>query len=142
LAKLQVSNTRVIGAPAVYKTATGTIVAFVDFSPIGPGCTGSSLQALKVTSDAAAPIAQLWCAPLAGSGAPILTTTNGTANPIFWVTGAQNDNLLHGYNALTGKAVFSGGGATMTGLHHYSTLIAANRHLYAAADGTVYAFTF
>jgi hypothetical protein len=142
LAKLQVSTSRVITAPAALKTATGTLVAFTNFSPTAAGCTGSSLEVLKVTADAASPIAPLWCAPLAGSGAPILTTTNGSGNAIFWVTGAQNDNLLHGYDALTGKAVFSGGGAVMAGLHHYSTPIAANRRLYVAADGTVYAFTF
>jgi hypothetical protein len=34
------------------------------------------------------------------------------------------------------------GGIAMNGLHNCGTLIAANRHLYVAADGTVYAFTF
>jgi hypothetical protein len=38
--------------------------------------------------------------------------------------------------------VFSGAGSTMTGLHHFSTLIAANRHLYVAGDGNIYAYTF
>jgi len=90
-----------------------------------------------------APLSSLGCGNIdPGAGAPILTTTDGGANAIFWVTGAGGDNLLHGFDALTGKAVFSGAGTAMAGLRRYSTPIAANRHLYAAADGTVYAFKF
>jgi outer membrane protein assembly factor BamB len=142
LAKLHVATSRLITAPALYKTGAATLAAFFNASPIATGCTGSSLMVLQITSDAVAPISPLWCGSLKGSGEPIVTTTDGTANPIFWVTGAANDNQLHGFNALTGKVVFSGAGTSMTGLRRFSTLIAANRHLYVAADGTVYAFTF
>jgi hypothetical protein len=49
---------------------------------------------------------------------------------------------LHGFNALTGQVVFSGAGTTMTGLHHFQTILATQRRLYVAADNTVYAFAF
>ncbi len=97
---------------------------------------------LKVTGDAKTPITTAWCAPFNGSGAPILTTTDGTANAIVWVPGAEGDNQLHGFDALTGKTVFPGAGTGMTGLHHFSSLIAANHRLYVAGDNAVYAFTF
>jgi len=142
LNKLQVSSSRIVTAPAVYKTATATLVALTNNSTATSDCSGGNLLVLKITADAVAPIAPLWCALLSGAGAPILTTTDGGANAIFWVTGAGGDNLLHGFDALTGKAVFSGAGTAMAGLRRYSTPIAANRHLYAAADGTVYAFKF
>jgi outer membrane protein assembly factor BamB len=139
---IQVSNSRIITAPAVYEAPSGTFVAFTNLAGLQANCSGTSLTALKVTSDASKPISTAWCQPLNGSGAPIVTTTNGAANPIFWVTGAENDNQLHGFNALNGKVVFSGTGTTMTGLHRYGTLIAANHHLYVAADNAVYSFAF
>ncbi len=142
LTKLQVSSSRIVTAPAVFKTAAATLVAVTNNSTVTADCSGGNLLVLKITSDPATPIAPLWCAMLSGAGAPILTTSNGAGNAIFWVAGAGGDNLLHGFDALTGKVLFSGAGTTMTGLHRFGTLIAANRHLYVAGDGTVYAFTF
>ena len=142
LAKLQVSSSRIVTAPAVYRTATATLVAVTNNSTVTPDCSGGNLMVLSITSDPATPITPLWCSLLSGSGSPILTTSNGAGNAIFWVVGAQGDNLLHGFDALTGQVVFAGTGSALTGLHRFGTLIAANRHLYVAADGTVYAFTF
>lgn len=142
LADLQVSYTVILTDPAVYRTASDTRVAFTNFNGALSKCRGNNVTMLKVTSAAANPLAVLWCAGFSGSGAPILTTTNGTLNPIIWVLGAEGDNQLHGFNANTGKVVFDGGGITLNGLHHFQTLIAANHHLYVAGDNSVYAFTF
>lgn len=101
---------------------------------------GVNLTVLAVTSDPTAPVSMPWCVLMEGYGQPIVTTTNGTAHPIFWLTGAGGDGELHGFDALTGKVVFSGKGTAMKGLRHFGTVIAANGHLYVAADGTVYAF--
>ena len=57
----------------------------------------------------------------------------------MWVVGAEGDNRLHGFNALTGKALFTSA-LVMQNVPHFSTLIAANRHLYIAADGKIYGF--
>jgi hypothetical protein len=142
LADMQVSNSRIITGPAVYQATHATLVVFTNLAGLSSNCSGTSLTMLRITSDAQKPISTLWCAPLNGSGAPIITTTDGIANPIAWVAGAEGDNELHGFNAANGRMVFSGTGSSMNGLHHFGTLIAANHHLYVAADGTVYAFTF
>jgi outer membrane protein assembly factor BamB len=142
LVKMQVSNSEIITGPAVYEGPLGAMVAFTSSNGLLSNCSNSSLTMLKITSDSKNPLSVAWCAALNGSGAPIITTSDGSANPIVWVTGAEADNELHGFDALTGKTVFSGAGTTMQGLRHFGTLIAANRHLYVGADNTVYAFAF
>ncbi len=141
LADLQVSNTVILTDAAVYHTKTDTRIAFTNFSGALAKCSNNNLTMLRVTS-AANPLAVLWCSEFNGSGAPILTTTNGTLNPIIWVLGAEGDSLLHGFNANSGATVFDGGGIVLNGLHRFQTLIAANHHLYVAGDNAVYALTF
>jgi hypothetical protein len=85
-----------------------------------------------------------WCANENGRGSPIITTTDGKANPIVWAVGAEGDNRLHGFRGDTGAVVFSGGGQdeAMSQVRRFQTLIAAGDHLYVAADHGVYAFAF
>jgi hypothetical protein len=139
LAVTPVSNTRIITATAVYATASTALVAFRNGN--GRTCSGSSLSMLHITSAA---ISEAWCAPLNGGGAPVVTTTDGTANPIVWVVGAAGDELLHGFNAETGKVVFAGGGAAnaMSGVRNFATPIVAQGRIYVAGQGRIYAFTF
>jgi hypothetical protein len=141
LANLQVSNSVIITEPIIYHRSNETQIAFTNFNGSAANCSGNNLTMLRVTA-AANPLKIVWCAPINGGGAPILTTSNGSANPIAWVLGAQGDNQLHGFNVVSGETVFDGGGITMNGLHNFGTLIAANRHLYVAADNTIYAFAF
>jgi len=140
LAVASVSTGQIITAPAVYHTQSATMVAFTNSG--GSGCSGNSLTMLNVAASGSSPITGAWCAPFNGRGAPILTTTDGEANPIAWVAGAEGDNLLHGFNAITGQSVFAGGGTAMSGLHHFVTILAAEGRLYVAGDGKVYAFAF
>jgi hypothetical protein len=142
LSNVLVSNSRIVTGPAVYEAKLRTLVAFTNPNGVSAKCSGNNLTMLRVTAATTNPISTAWCAPFNGSGAPIITTTNGAASPIVWVTGAEGDNQLHGFNALTGNVVFAGAGTSMSGLRHFGTLIAANRHLYVAADNTVYAFAF
>jgi hypothetical protein len=142
LAKFAVSTSGMLSAPAIYKTQTGTLVAIANRGTVSADCSGVNLTVLAVTSDPAAPISMPWCVLLQGYGQPIVTTTNGTAHPIFWLTGAGGDGEIHGFDALTGRVVFSGKGTAMKGLRHFGTVIAANSRLYVAGDGTVYAFAF
>ena len=134
------SNGAIITAPVVLQTPSQTSVAFT--SSGGSGCSGSNITMLNIASSGSSPINVAWCAPFSGRGAPIVTTTAGNANAIVWVVGAEGDSLLHGFDASSGKAVLSGGGAQMGGLHHFVTILAAEKHLYVAADSRVYAFTF
>jgi hypothetical protein len=137
LAVLPVSNVPIRTAPAVYQTQAATMVAL---STGGSNqCSGQNVTMLNVTANA---MSFAWCAAYRGAGAPILTTTDGVANPIVWVVGAEGDNLLHGFDGLTGAPVFTGTGTAMTGLHHFATILATPWRFYVAADNTVYAFTF
>ena len=140
IALQKVSNSEIITAPAIYNTANLSMVVFRDGN--GIKCGGSSVTMLSVAAAGSNPINEVWCAAMNGAGAPIVTTTNGSANPLVWVVGAEGDNLLHGYNALNGAAVFGGGGQAMQGLRHFQTILAANKHLYVAGGGTLYAYTF
>jgi hypothetical protein len=141
IASPKVSNTRIITGPAIHQTATGTLVIFAGYAGLNENCSGTDLTMVKVTA-AKAPLSIGWCVPINGSGAPIVTTTDGTQNAIVWAAGAEGDNELHGFNAVTGATVFSGAGTSMNGLHHFSTLIAANHRLYVAGDNALYAFAF
>jgi outer membrane protein assembly factor BamB len=141
VARVAVSGASIITGPAVLNTPAATLVAFTNRSGLNK-CTGNSLTMLSVVGNASPPINQAWCASFSGAGAPIITTTDGTSEPLVWVVGAAGDNLLHAYDALTGKQVFNGAGIGMSGLHGFQTIMAAANHLYVAADGTIYAFTF
>jgi PQQ enzyme repeat/PQQ-like domain len=127
-------------APAVYETASGTMVAFQ--SSGGGACHGGNITMLSVAASGSNPMSVAWCAALNGGGAPIVTTTDGTANAIVWAVGAEGDNELHGFNAQTGAVVFSGTGTSMSGLHHYQTILATGKRFYVGADNTVYSFKF
>ena len=132
-----VSKNAIRTAPAVYETQNATMVAFTNVH--STQCLSNSVMMLNVTASA---VSFAWCTPFSGGGAPILTTTDGSANPIVWVVGAEGDNQLHGFDALTGQVVLAGAGTTMSGLHHFQTILATQRRLYVAADNTVYAFMF
>jgi outer membrane protein assembly factor BamB len=142
VANVQVSNARIVTAPAIYEGPSHTLVAFTNPAGLSAKCSGSSVTMLKVTGGTSTAISTAWCAPLNGNAEPIITTTNGVANPIVWVTGAEGDNEIHGFDVFSGKVVFSGANTGMTGLRHFSTLIAADGRLYVGADNTVYAFAF
>jgi Tfp pilus tip-associated adhesin PilY1 len=85
-----------------------------------------------------------WCGALAGAGSPIVTTTDGHANPIVWILGAEGDGRLHGFRGDTGEPRFTGGapGEVMSGLRHFQTLLTTGNRLYVGADGRLYAFSF
>jgi hypothetical protein len=81
-----------------------------------------------------------WCAAFSGGGAPIITTTDHSQNAIVWAVGAEGDNELHGFDLSSGKVVSSGSGTSMSGLHHFQTILATDKRFYVGADSTVYAF--
>jgi outer membrane protein assembly factor BamB len=137
---LSVSNSVIITAPAVYSTADTTMVAFTNYA--GKSCSSNDITMLNIAPTGTSPITTAWCADFNGKGAPIVTTTDGTSNPIVWVAGAEGDNELHAFNATTGAVLFSGSGTGMSGLHHFQTLISAEGRLYVAGDNKVYAFTY
>jgi outer membrane protein assembly factor BamB len=137
-----VSGSVIITAPAVYETPTTTMVAFTSYNGMAPCAGQNNLTMLDVAPKGTSPVSVAWCQDFSGRGSPIVTTTDGVSNPIVWVVGAEGDNLLHGFNATTGAVLFGGGGATMSGLNRFQTLIAANGRLYVAANNKVYSFIY
>ena len=79
-----------------------------------------------------------WCAELNAQGAPIVTTSDETADPIVWIVGAEGDEKLHGFRGDNGQEVFKGD--PLPGLRHFVTILAAAGRLYVAGDGRIFAF--
>ena len=72
----------------------------------------------------------------------MVTTTDGTSNPIVWTNGAEGSGRLHGWDAETGAVIYAGGGANdvMSGLHRFNTPIAVKGRIAMAADDRLYVF--
>jgi hypothetical protein len=145
LASETVSTRPIRTAPADYPAAEGVFVAFQGRGAHCPTArSDNNLTALQIRAGSPPSLTTAWCGAFRGEGSPIVTTTDGRANPIVWVVGAEGDGLLHGYRGDTGEPLFTGGapGNAMTGLRHFQTLLAAGDRLYVGADGHIYAFAF
>jgi len=125
-------------APAAYPAASAMFVAFQGHGARCPAGQGADLTVLKIAAGAGRMVETAWCGPVSGAGSPIVTTTDGSANPIVWMLGAEGDNRLHGFRGDTGEKLFAG--QPLAGLRHFQTLIAADDRLYVGADGRLYAF--
>jgi hypothetical protein len=138
IAVAHVSTSEIITAMATYPVADAAMVAFEGQGAAWPRGHSGNLVMLKITPSA---IATAWCAAFSGSGAPVVTTTNGKANPIVWVAGAQGDSKLYAFRGTDGALLraVAGGGAP---IQSYQTALSANGSLYVAADGAVYAFVY
>ena len=142
LASDRVTTNIAITSPAVWSASDGVLVVFQGNGAHCPrGEPANGLIALKIRSDPPLTMETAWCASVARAGSPIVTTTDGSSDPIVWVVGAEGDNRLHAFRADDGQPLATPP-ETMRGLHHFQTLIASENRLYVAADGTIYAFTF
>ena len=145
VAQLQAASNEILTTPTMYRTASGTYLAFRGHGATGcPGLTGeSSLIAVKIAPGNPPQLSLAWCAGAGSTGSPIVTTTDGTSNPIVWVGGIESDQRLHGYDGDTGAVVFDGGGAgdAMMSTSRFITPIVAKGRIFVAANGQLYAFT-
>jgi outer membrane protein assembly factor BamB len=146
-------------APIAYPTSDGVYVAFQATCPSVPlpqwvgdtragrvirrmlNFSSNEVAVLKIRNGAPPTIETAWCGAMSGSGPPIVTTTDGRANAIVWMLGAEGDNRLHAFRGDTGEPLFTSDDV-MVGLHHFRTLIATEDRLYVGADGHIYAFKF
>ena len=145
VAEATVSPRPILTSPATYPAADGVFVAF---QGRGANCPvdrpNNALTVLKISGNAPPSIATVWCGGFRGAGAAIVTTTDGHSNPIVWVLGAEGDNRLHGFRGDTGELIHDDSVRlkVMSGLRHFQSSLATDDHIYAAADGVVYAFAF
>jgi hypothetical protein len=132
--------------PVSYRTAQGVHVAFSTTS--GATCpTGmpSGRVVMSVLIPAGAPPAPrtIWCAALtststtrnfSGPTAPIVTTTDGSAEAIVWYM--SNSHLI-GVDGDTGAVIYNGGAATenCTNVHQWTSPIAVKGRIVVGGDG-------
>ena len=134
----------IINAAAAYTAPSGVYVVF-HANGNGIGCPGArgNLVALRIGATAPPTISVAWCADNQGGGSPIVTTTDGSSEPIVWTAGAESSNRLHAFDGETGEPLFSGGGADeqMSSIRHFQTPIEVNGRIFVAADTELFAFT-
>jgi hypothetical protein len=140
----RVSSDAIRAAPAYLSTDSGALVASQGRGVDCPAGQSGDLTVLRIAPGPPPTLGVAWCAVENGRGAPIITTTDGRADPIVWVVGAEGHNRLRGFRADTGAVLYDGGSAAeaMSEVRRFQTLIAVDRHLYVAADQRVYAFAF
>jgi outer membrane protein assembly factor BamB len=157
-----ISNRPIRTAPVAYPDSDGVFVAFQGEGASCPSMplaqwasdtraglvirrmlkiSSNELAVLKIRNGSPPTIETAWCGALSGSAPPIVTTTDGRANAIVWILGAEGDNRLHAFRGDTGERLFTSDDV-MAGLHHFRTLIATEDRLYVGADGHIYAFRF
>jgi hypothetical protein len=157
---LTTSNHSARTSPVGYTTSTGIHVAVtVDRGPY-MGCPAgtpadpalATLMGFTVTAGTPAKVALSWCTNIGGptmadggtvknrSASPLVTTTDGMANPIVWVAGTMAQtatgttaNLLYGVDGETGKVLYKGGNCA--GIRQWTTPIAVKGHIVVGGDG-------
>jgi hypothetical protein len=143
LAVRRVARGVIITAAAAYPLRDTVLVAYQARGAACPnGAYVAGIAALAVTAETGNRLHSAWCARLDGRGAPIVTTTNGSAEPVVWAVGAEGDDRLHGFRGDTGEEIYAGAGAgdSMTGLRHFATILVAAGRFYIAGDGRIFAF--
>jgi hypothetical protein len=135
-----VSNSQVKGAPAAYTTALGTYVALHIENGSGKNCPSGQTGNMVVVKITQSPVAATtaWCSTQSGLGSPMVTTTDGTSNPIVW----NVSNALYGWNGDTGAVIVNGTNTGMSsGIQGWNTPINAKGRMAVGVNGQLYVFT-
>ncbi len=135
-----VSSSQVKGAPAAYTTALGTYVAFHIEGGTGAACPAGQKGNLVVMKITQSPMAAktIWCSMQTDLASPMVTTTDGSSNPIVW----NADAALYGWNGDTGAVIVSGANTKMsTAVQKWNTPIAAKGRIVVGVNGQLYVFT-
>jgi hypothetical protein len=143
LLKQSIATSQLKGAPAVYTTAKGTYVVFHVENGTGVACPNKggsgNLVAVKVTASASGfKAAVAWCSTESNLGSPMVTTTDGTSDPIVWAA----SNELYAYDGDTGARIVDGTKTAMgSGVQGWNTPIAAKGRIAVGVNGALYVFT-
>lgn len=136
-----VSEDAIRTSPAAYPLGDDAMVAFEGRGARCPRSTrGEGLTVLKIHGGSPPAMTTAWCAAVKGRGSAMVTTTDGRANPIVWMLGAEGDDRLHVFRGDNGAPIAAS--SPMRGLRHFQTLIATHDRLYVGADDRIYAFAF
>jgi len=130
------------GNPASYTTSKGRYVV-LRANSAGLDCpngTAGDLIALLVPPTTPPTFSVAWCATTGGQGSPIVTTTDGTSDPIVWVVSAEGTEALLGFDGDTGAEIFAGGGTVMSEVLRWTSPIVVGKRVYVAATNELYAF--
>lgn len=143
IAEALVSTGPIIGGVAAYRNAGDVLVAFrIANAGHGLGCpsTAGSLAAIRISPGNPPSIKVAWCADATSPSSPIVTTTDGEADPIVWDASVSR---LFGFDGITGQTLFDGGGASdkMSAVHHLQTPIVAGNRIIVSANDQLFAFT-
>ena len=88
------------------------------------------MWSLRSACDPVPAIDTAWCGNVASvHGSPIVTTTDGRANPLVFALGAQGDSRLYAFRGDTGELLVSPPDR-VPGTKDFETLIAADGRLY------------
>jgi hypothetical protein len=100
------------------------------------------LTGIGVLTDPSRRLSSARCARMDGGGAPIVTSTDGSSEPIVWAVGAEGDERLHDFRGDNGQELYGGSssGDGMSGLRHFVTILVAGGRFYIAGDGRIFAF--
>jgi hypothetical protein len=139
LASALVSTDELRNAAAAFTAASGT---YVVFKGNGVGCaTNADVAAVKVGSGDPPSLSLAWCAATDSDGSPIVSTTDGSSEPVVWTVGADGDGRVHALDGETGAILFGGGTSYQMPVARYqSAILVKGRALWAHNAGLT-AFT-
>lgn len=143
VAEAHVASGAIIGAAVAYPAGGKTFVSFrVNNGGHGSGCTSGgngNLATFQITAAKPPAIKMAWCSNQTALASPVVTTTDGQANPIVW---AVSGSRLYGFDGNTGQEVFGGGGSgdVMSSIQYFQTPIVAGGRIVVAAQNQLYAF--
>jgi hypothetical protein len=124
-------------ALASYTTSKGRYVVMgLDGGGKCPAGGPSGAVVMSILIPPGGPPSVAWCATRSGDvPGPIVTTTDGTANPLVWY---MSGSALDAVDGDTGKSVYSGSGAnTCNGVKQWTSPIAVKGRIISSSDGTL-----
>ena len=135
-----VSLVSIITAPSVHTNARGTRLVYTGFRYVYD-CSdpNGNVASIQINTTPGLSLSAGWCAN-AGSRttSTIVTTTDGTSEPIVWVVGQKPNTKLFGFDGDTGALIASADGAAE--VMHYTAPIAAKGKIYVAGTDRLYVF--
>jgi hypothetical protein len=145
----QVATRNIVSAAAAVPNDQGTLVVVdAQTNGVGFGCPSGEagdLVAVEIVAGAPPTAQVVWCQWSGGHGSPIITTTDGRAEPVVWISPSDIPNggkgSLTAFDASNGAPLFKSPDV-LTGTSRFNTLIVANGRVVVGANGGLVAFGF